>query len=107
MKILLDESLPRKIRNDFSTGHEVFTVRDQGWLGKKNGELLTLMVEAKFNLFITVDRNLRYQQNLEQLPFTIIILWAKDNRRATLSPLIPRIFERLMEENHLNIIEVS
>ena len=39
MKILLDESLPRKLRNDFNEEHEVLTVRDMGWLGKKNGEL--------------------------------------------------------------------
>ena len=64
MKILLDESLPRKLRYDFGEEHEVFTVRDKGWLGKKNGELLKLMTEDKFELFVTVDRNLPYQQNL-------------------------------------------
>ncbi len=45
MKILLDESLPRKLRNSFEASHEVLTVRNQGWLGRKNGELLSLMVE--------------------------------------------------------------
>jgi len=42
MKILLDESLPRKLKNDFGTEHEIWTVRDKGWLSKKNGELLDL-----------------------------------------------------------------
>ncbi len=64
MKILLDESLPRKLRNDFGAEHEVWTVRDKGWLGKKNGELLKLLVAESFNLFVTVDQNLSYQQTL-------------------------------------------
>ncbi|MDQ6764433.1 MAG: hypothetical protein M3015_17670 [Bacteroidota bacterium] len=46
--------MPRKLRNDFGGEHEVLTVRDMGWLGKKNGELLRLMTENNFNLFITV-----------------------------------------------------
>jgi hypothetical protein len=62
MKILLDESLPRKLRNDFGTEHEVWTVRDKAWLGKKNGELLGLMSESKFDLFVTVARNLKFQK---------------------------------------------
>lgn len=65
MKILLDESLPRKLKNDFGGAHEVWTVRDKGWLGQKNGALLKLMVAHGFELFVTVDRNLSYQQNLE------------------------------------------
>lgn len=50
MKILLDESLPRKLRNDFGQEHKVWTVRDKSWLGKKNGELLRLMVDNNFEL---------------------------------------------------------
>jgi len=67
MKILLDESLPRKLRNDFTAEHEVWTVRDTGWLGKKNGELLKLMTDNRFELFITVDQNLQFQQTLNDL----------------------------------------
>ncbi len=107
MKILPDESLPRKLRNDFGGGHEVFTVRDQDWLGKKNGELLILMIEAKFELFVTADRNLPYQQNLSRMPLTIIVLCGKDNRRETLRVLIPKIFKRISEKNEQNVIEIS
>ena len=71
MRILLEESLPRKLRNDFNEEHEVLTVREMGWLGKKNGELLELMVRNNFQLFIPVDRNLPYQQNLQKLTLTI------------------------------------
>ncbi len=50
MKILLDESLPRKLRYNFNEEHQVNTVRDMGWLGKKNGELLRLMTEKQFRV---------------------------------------------------------
>ncbi len=107
MKILLDESLQRKLRYDFYEQHEVRTVRDMGWLGKKNGELLRLMTENKFELFITVDRNLPYQQNLEKLTLTIFVLRAKDNTRETLRLLIPKIFERVAKGDLQNVIEIS
>jgi predicted nuclease of predicted toxin-antitoxin system len=107
MKILLDESLPRKLRYDFGDEHEVWNVRDKGWLGKKNGALLKLMTEDGFDLFVTVDRNLPYQQNLTKLPLFIIVLCAADNRRETLANLIPKIFERIALGNLPNVTEIS
>jgi predicted nuclease of predicted toxin-antitoxin system len=106
MKILLDESLPRKLRNDFGTEHEVWTVRDKAWLGKKNGELLSLVSESKFDLFVTVDRNLKFQQNLSLFSLTIIVLSAIDNRRSTLKLLIPKIFQQLNSANIHTVIEI-
>lgn len=106
MKILLDESLPRKLKADFGAEHEVWSVRDKGWLGQKNGALLKLIVESKFDLFVTVDRNLPYQQNTERLSFSITVLCANNNRRETLSLLVPKIFERLAKGNLQNIIEI-
>jgi predicted nuclease of predicted toxin-antitoxin system len=58
MRILLDESLPHKLKQSFPDDHEVSTTRDMGWLGQKNGALLKLMAESSFELFVTVDRNL-------------------------------------------------
>ena len=107
MKILLDESLPRKLKYDFGENYEVFTVRDKEWLGKKNGELLKLMVADEFEIFVTVDRNLSYQQNLERLPLTIFVLCAFDNRRETLKQLIPKLIDRLDEGNLENVIEIK
>ncbi len=107
MKILLDESLPRKLRYDFGDEHHVLTVRDMDWLRQKNGELLKLIVENKFDFFITVDRNLSFQQNLENLSFTIFVLRAKDNTRETLRLLIPKLFERVAEGNLKNIHEIT
>lgn len=106
MKILLDESLPRKVKYDFGNEHQLFTVRDKEWLGKKNGALLKLMIEDGFELFVTLDRNLPYQQNLSRLPLTIFVLCALNNRRETLSLLIPKLFERLSQGNLQNIIEI-
>ena len=106
MKILLDESLPRKLKYDFGTSHEVCTVRDKNWLGQKNGALLKLMIEDGFDIMVTVDRNLPYQQNLERLPITIVVLCAFDNRRETLALLIPKLFDRLAEGNMQNVIEI-
>jgi predicted nuclease of predicted toxin-antitoxin system len=107
MRILLDESIPQKLRTDFGAEHEVWTVRDRGWLGKKNGELLKLVSEASFELFITVDRNFRHQQNLQASSVIIIVLCGLVNRRETLRPLIPKIFQMLKSNERQTIIEVS
>ena len=107
MKILLDESLPRKLKDYFGDAHEVWTVRDKDWLGQKNGSLLQLMVDDGFDIFITVDRNLPYQQNLQRLPITIFVLCAVNNRLETLALLIPKLFARLATGNLQNIIEIS
>jgi predicted nuclease of predicted toxin-antitoxin system len=106
MKILLDESLPLKLKYDFGEEHEIWTVREKSWLGKKNGELLRLMTEDKFELFITVDKNLPYQQNLKSIPLTIVVLRAKDNRYKTLRLLIPKIFLTMLESENQNVIEI-
>jgi len=106
MKILLDESIPQKLRNDFGDEHEVWTVRDKGWLGKKNGVLLNLISEDSIDLFITVDRNLRYQQNLQDFPKKIVVLCGKDNRHETLKKLIPTIFQKLASNENQTVVEV-
>ncbi len=106
MKILLDESLARKLKYDFGIDHEVLTIRDKGWLGKKNGELLRLMIENGFEIFVTVNRNLQYQQNLERLLITIFVLCTIDNRRETLQKLIPKLLDKLTEGNLQNVIEI-
>lgn len=107
MKILLEESLPRKLSNEFDAEHEVRTVRDMGWSGKRNGELLKLMTENDFELFVTVDRNLPYQQNLQKLLLTIVVLHTKDNTRETSRLLIPKLFNHLSKGNPQNVIKIS
>ena len=107
MKILLDESLPRKLKAFFGTGQEVYSVRDMGWLGQKNGALLKLMQEESFDIFVTVDRNLTYQQNTKKLSLTIAVLIGKDNRLETLADIIPKLITRIEENNLPGLIEIS
>ena len=59
MKILLDECIDWRLKNDF-TELEVSTVTDEGWLGKKNGELLSLASQSGFDVFLTIDKKLRF-----------------------------------------------
>jgi predicted nuclease of predicted toxin-antitoxin system len=95
MKILLDECIDRKLAREFP-GYEVKTVPQMGWAGVKNGQLLAL-AEAEFDVFITVDRNLSFQQNLPQFNIAVIVLQALSNRLADLQPLAPKILAILGE----------
>jgi len=89
MRILLDECLPRKLKRSI-VGHDVATVQERGWSSKKNGELLRLMDDT-IDVFLTSDQNLRYQQNLATIRFSIIVLIVPDNRLPTLQPLMPQV----------------
>ncbi len=93
MKVLLDECVPRKLRRELPE-HEVFTVTEQGWSGIKNGNLLALAA-PEFDVFLTVDQNLKYQQNLKGVDIGIILLVAKNNRLKTLLPLMADVREAL------------
>src|SRR3982750_1634253 len=107
MKILLDPSLPRKLKADFGDDCEVKTVRDMGGLGKKNGELLGLTVFNGFDFFVTLDKNLRFQQNLNRIELTIFLLLAVNNRRETLQALVEKIKDKIKEGNLQKINEIS
>jgi hypothetical protein len=89
MKLLLDECIDRKLAREF-VGHEVKTVPQMGWAGVKNGQLLAL-AQTEFDVFITVDRNLSFQQNLPQFNIIVIVLQASSNRLADLKPLAPKV----------------
>ena len=107
MKILLDENLPRKLKTDFGEGYEVHTVHDMNWLGKKNGELLGLIVFNGFDIFITVDKNLRFQQNLDKFPISIFLLLVYNNRLETLQKCIGRVKDRIASDNYTTLNEIS
>jgi hypothetical protein len=89
MRVLLDECVPSKLRRELP-GHDVRTVTERGWSGVKNGNLLAL-AESEFDVFLTVDQNLKFQQNLKALSIGIILLVARNNRLRTLLPLMPAI----------------
>ncbi len=90
MKLLLDENLPKKLKTVLSE-HEVFTVSDKKWNSYKNGELLKLMLEEKFNALLTFDKNLQYQQNFAKYPILVLVLAASDNTFETLQHLKNKI----------------
>ncbi len=95
MKVLLDENIDVRLKKAFEdSGHEVCTVRDMGWNGIKNGELLRKMSEAAFDILVAVDKNLPYQQNTNQLPVSIFILDVHRNVLPSLLPLVPKLLEK-------------
>ncbi len=91
MKILLDECVDWRLSRDI-VGHDVKTVRQMGWSTIKNGELMQL-VSGQFDVFVTVDRNLSFQQNLTGYTLALVVLCAKTNRLADLRPLVPELLE--------------
>jgi predicted nuclease of predicted toxin-antitoxin system len=95
MRILLDEDLPRRL-GTLLAGHEASTVPQSSWSGIKNGKLLALAA-TKFDVFLTMDGNLEYQQNLASLPIAVLVVEAVSNRMEHLVPLVPDI---LRELNH-------
>jgi hypothetical protein len=104
MRVLLDECLPRKLKRSI-VGHDVATVQEWGWSSKKNGELLRLM-DGTVDVFLTSDQNLRYQQNLATIGFSIIVLMVPDNRLQTLQPLMPQVQSLLDTITPGTVVEV-
>ena len=93
MKILVDECIDRRFTT-LINGHFVRTVPQMGWATIKNGELLAL-AEKEFDVFVTVDRNLSFQQNLPKFSVAVVILRAQSNRLKDLQPLAFKFMDRL------------
>lgn len=88
MRILLDECLPRKLKWSFPQ-HECSTVQEAGLGGKQNGDLLAL-VEGKFDVFLTVDKGVRYQQNLSGRNIAVVVIRTKSN---DIDDILPHVSE--------------
>jgi predicted nuclease of predicted toxin-antitoxin system len=91
MRIFLDECVNWRLSRDFSW-HEVRSARQMGWTSIENGELLAL-VAGQFDVFVTVDRNLSYQQNLRGIGIPILVLRASTNRLADLRKLVLKVLQ--------------
>jgi hypothetical protein len=89
MRVLLDECVDWRLSRDV-VGHDVSTARQMGWTSVKNGELLGLAAQS-FDVFVTVDRNLSFQQNIVAVNIAVIVLRAPTNRLADLKPLVPQL----------------
>jgi hypothetical protein len=93
MRVLLDECVPRALRNDI-VGHEVSTVAEMGWAGVKNGELLR-RAAGQFDILLTVDRNLEYQQSFPNLSLAVIIVHAPSNDIKVLRSLMSAVLAEI------------
>ena len=91
MKVLLDESTPRRLASSFPGSFEIRTVQQMGWAGRGNGELLRLAADHGFHSIITVDQGFEYQQNIAQLPIPVVIMIARRTRLQELRPLVARV----------------
>jgi hypothetical protein len=89
VKVFVDECVDWRLARDI-VGHEVRTARQMGWSTLENGELLALAAN-EFDVFVTVDRNLSFQQHLPAFTIAVIVLRARSNRLADLRPLIPEL----------------
>ena len=105
MRILLDECIDRRFAKEIQ-GHEVLTVPQAGWAGIKNGELLT-RAQTQFDVFVTVDRNLAFQQNIPQFTIAVIVLQAQTNRLKDLRPLLPKLLQILTTASKGEVTPVS
>jgi len=94
VRVLLDEHLPRQLAQELP-GHEVRTVQQQGWTGLGNGELLRRAAGAGFEVFLTADQNLEFQQNLVRASLRVIVLVAPSNALEDLLPLVPSILRSI------------
>lgn len=93
MRILLDESLPRPLSR-LLAGHDVSTVAQQGWASLSNGDLLRRAADT-FDVMLTADQNIEFQQNVSMLPLAVIVVAADSNRLESLEPLVPAILDAL------------
>ena len=93
MKILLDECVPRGLRRHLP-GHEIKTVPEMGWGGIKNGKLLA-QAQDSFEVFLTVDQNLSFQQNLPRFRIAVLVVPARSNDINDILPFVPAILAAL------------
>ena len=105
MRILFDESVPRPLRRHLRR-HEIRTVPEAGWAGKDNGELLAL-AERDFDVMITADQNIPYQQNIAGMNLRVIVLKAPSNRLEHLEPLMAEARRKLTMLERGQIVRVG
>lgn len=87
MRVLLDNCIPQRF-GDYIAGHHIKSVRDIGWAQMPDARLLDAMA-GEYDALVTVDKSLRFQQNLARRPFGVLVLRAKSNRLVQLMPMVP------------------
>ncbi len=102
MRIIIDECVPSIVKRNLPE-RKIVSVQDEGWAGIKNGEMLRL-VSAKFDVFITSDKNLRHQQNLAAFELSIILL--PSNQVPVVKVLLPQIDDALTNIGLHDFVEI-
>jgi hypothetical protein len=105
MRVLLDECVPKRLGRQLA-GHHARTVPQEGWSGKKNGELLALMSSAGYEVLLTVDQGIKHQQNLMATGVAVIVLFGISNQLADLVPLVPDVLTALTTIKPGDVVEV-
>src|SRR5215203_2816896 len=105
MRVLLDECLPKQLWR-LLPGHDVWTAPQKGMAGKRNGELLSLLAAAGFEVLLTVDQNIVHQQNLKIIRVSLIVMFGATNALEDLAPLIPRVLEALKTIQPGDVVEI-
>ncbi len=105
MKVLLDENLPHDMRL-LIPGHEVFTVAYLGWAGTTNGALLRRAAESGFDVLVSKDSGIEFEQNLGELPLAVILLRARSNSIDDIKPLLPQLLIALTSISPHAIVRV-
>ena len=107
MRILLDECVPRKLKFMFiAAGHDCETVREAGFGGMTNGKLLA-QAELLFDVLVTIDRNIQYQQNLASRNIAILILCVYSNDISDIQPLVPNAVNALKSIKPGQVVEIA
>lgn len=94
MKILFDEDTPYPLKRHL-TGHAIKTVPQMGWAGIQNGKLLALIQGGGFEVFLTCDQNMEFQQSLSAQPFATVVFRVPNKKMETLLPLVPQLLTLL------------
>ena len=107
MNILFDENFPRPLRR-FLVGHSVRTAKQMGWAGIENGDLLAI-AQSEFDVVLTTDKGIKYQQNFTGRDIAVITLRAFDNRLPKLTPLMPQVLALLpaVEPGRVYMVEAE
>jgi len=105
LRILLDECVDRRLAREFPR-HTVLNVYQQGWSGATNGELLALAAR-EFDVFLTVDRNLSFQQSITDFDIAVVVIKSRTNRLQDLIQLVPSTLQAISDVNPGEVVWVG
>ncbi|HYI08669.1 MAG TPA: hypothetical protein VEK57_06335 [Thermoanaerobaculia bacterium] len=92
-RVLFDENMPRKLRRDLPQFF-IRTAQEEGWSAFKNGDLLR-RATVTFDVLVTIDQRMRYQQNMTRFEIGIVVIEVPDTRLVHLRPLVPQLSEAI------------